>query len=274
VGRYDRKRTAGLIGVRADFRVLIVVGMTDDPEPVDGDAFGLSLQQCWSAGARGGTAYQLVERDDGYLSVIDASTYFAPWSEWPMVERTACALATGRMLDVGCGAGRHAAVLTEQGHQVVGIDHSPGAVLVAKDRGVDAREADVLALPDDLGTFDSILLLGNNLGLLGSREQAPVVLESLARLANPGARLIGSTMDPYATTDPDHLAYHRRNRDLGRLAGQARIRTRHRQVASDWLDYLLLAESELRQLAAQSPWTVRTIYPGSGGNYAVVMEVQ
>lgn len=248
--------------------------MTDHPEPAKGDAFGLCLQQCWSAGARAGVAYQLVERDDGYLSVIDASTYFTQWAEWPTVERTACALARGRILDVGCGAGRHAAVLTEQGHQVVGIDHSPGAVLVAMDRGVDAREADVLALSEDLGTFDSILLLGNNLGLLGSREQASVVLETLARLANPGARLIGSTMDPHATTDADHLAYHRKNIDRGRLAGQARIRTRHRQVASDWLDYLLLAESELRQVAAQSPWTVRTIYPGSGANYAAVMELQ
>src|SRR5918999_2988986 len=75
----------------------------------------------------------------------------------------------GRVLDVGCGAGRAALRLQERGHELVAVDISPLAVEVARRRGVlDAREVPFERVDASLGIFDTVLMLGNNFGLVGS----------------------------------------------------------------------------------------------------------
>jgi SAM-dependent methyltransferase len=240
-------------------------------EPMVGDAFGRVLTQCWRAGARSGTAFAVVERDDGYIDAHDAAAYFAGRDDWPEVERRIVADAAGRVLDVGCGAGRHAAVLAADGLDVVGVDTSPGAVAVARERGVDARPGSATALPPVIGAFDTVLLLGNNVGLLGSAGTAPVVLAELARVTVPGGRLLVSGIDPFDTDDAEHRAYHRWNRERARLPGQCRIRLRHGALATEWFDYLFVSEDELRALVEGSPWTVGR-WERDGRGYAVRLD--
>ena len=101
-------------------------------------------------------AVEVVERDDGFLQAHSERRYFQPIRLWPEPERGATRLVRGRVLDVGCGPGRVALHLEARGHEVVGIDNSPLAVRVARDRGV--RDARVLALEDlspALGTRSS-----------------------------------------------------------------------------------------------------------------------
>ena len=53
---------------------------------------------------------------------------------------------------------------------MVGIDTSPGAIEACRRRGV--RDVRLLALAEvdaRLGRFDTLLMLGNNFGLLGGR---------------------------------------------------------------------------------------------------------
>lgn len=237
-------------------------------ETVEGDAFGRVLARCHAGGGRAGVAYTVVERDDGHVGVHDAAAYFAGRDEWPEVERRVCDGIGGRVLDVGCGAGRHAAVLAADGLEVVGVDTSPGAVAVARERGVDARPGSATSLPGGLGEFDVVLLLGNNVGLLGSAGTAPVVLAELARVTVPGGRLLLSGLDPFDTDDAEHLDYHRWNRERGRLPGQCRLRVRDGRLATAWFDYLFLAEPELRALVDGSPWRAGR-WERDGHGYAV-----
>ena len=82
----------------------------------------------------------MVERDDGYVNVMTADVYFAPFADWPERQHQAMQFVKGRVLDVGAGAGRHALHVQEQGHNVVAIDVSPMAIEVCRKRGVkDAR---------------------------------------------------------------------------------------------------------------------------------------
>lgn len=158
----------------------------DFPQPQWGDAFGATLRRCWEAGLAPGASFEIVERDDGVLSVGEAARYFAGPESWSPIERWACDQATGRVLDVGCGAGRHAVPLAREGYDVIGMDASPGAVDIARERGVEAIVGAVENPPPELRGFDTVLLLGNNLGLLASPQEAPTVLANLAEVTRRG----------------------------------------------------------------------------------------
>jgi hypothetical protein len=108
-----------------------------------------------------GGGEEIVERDDGFIIMTDApADYFAPYDEWPQVEQQAMDFVQGRVLDVGCGAGRGSLELQRRGHEVVAIDVSPGAIEVCQRRGVkDARVLGIEDIGPELGIFDTILLL-------------------------------------------------------------------------------------------------------------------
>ena len=221
-----------------------------------------------------GTVLELIERDDGFLEGMDAVRYFAGPDEWGVLDRQACAEARGRILDVGAGAGRAAVYLEETGRDAVALDISPGAVNVCQRRGVRRT---VVGTVEGLaeaggGPFDTFLLLGNNLGLLASAAQAPGFLNALARLAAPDAVVLGRGLDPHQTTSGAHQAYHERNRALGRLAGQIRMRVRHQDLATPWFDFLLAAVDELRLLLHGTAWTLERCETAGAGYLAVLRQ--
>jgi len=239
-------------------------------EPVVGDAFGELLRAALAEQTGRGPrptiiakyptpVTELVERDDGFLSALPAARYLAPPADWVDLDHRALALVRGRVLDVGTGAGRAALALQERGVPVTGLDVSAGAVEVCRARGV--RDAVLSTVADHTGRYDTFLLLGNNLGLLGSRRAAPRFLADLAALAAPGARIVAQGTDPYDTADPLHHAYHERNRSRGRWAGEMVMRIRHRNLATDWFEYLLCTPDELAVVLVGTGWRVEAVEP-------------
>lgn len=223
------------------------------------DAYGESVWDFYN-GHRG---HEVIERSDGLVdqSEVAPALYFARYPEWPEVERRAVSHVRGRVLDVGCGAGRVSLYLQQRGHDVLGIDLSPLAVRVSRLRGV--KRARVLAFKEidfGPGSFDSVVMFGNNFGLFGSRDGARRLLPRLRTMTTPGGVLIGESVDPYATDNPDHLEYQRRNRERGRMSGQVRIRARYRTFVGPWFDYLLVSSEEMEEmeeLASGTGWRVR-----------------
>jgi SAM-dependent methyltransferase len=227
-----------------------------------GDALGAILRRYHESG----TAYEIVERADGRITAHDAGKYFVGPDEWSPVDRWACEQAAGRVLDVGCGAGRHAVPLAARGLDVVGLDVSPGAVEVTTRRGANAVLGTVERLPPHIGTFDTLLLLGAGFGLLGNPGRAAAVLANLAAVTRQGGQLIGTGHDPHH--DDANRDYHEWNRQRGRLAGQRRIRIRDGHMMTGWFDYLFASVDEVRQLFAGTPWQVSEVYE-DGLNYAI-----
>ncbi|MGH7551515.1 MAG: class I SAM-dependent methyltransferase [Longimicrobiales bacterium] len=234
------------------------------------DAFGHALLDHLD----GQETYEIIERDDGLIDIsASAERYFAPFAAWSPLEQAAAQRAVGRVLDVGCGAGRFAVHLQEQGREIVAIDVSPLAIAVCKRRGVrDARVLSITAVPRSLGRFDTILMMGNNFGLFGSRLRARWLLRRFRRNTSPEARIIAQVLDPFQTTDPFHLAYQEANRRRGRMSGQIRMRVRYRKYATPWFDYLFVSLDELRDIVDETGWHVAEVIGTSGPLYIVQLE--
>ena len=225
--------------------------------PRMGDAFGAILLACLEAGMEPGTVREIVERDDGYLDSQDAVNYFLPYERWDRLDHWLAGRVVGRVLDVGSGAGRAALRCQAEGRKVTALDISPLACEVCRRRGVDdVVKGTVFDLQRSTAesSFDTVLMLGNNLGLLESSRHARVLLEALALVTQPGASILGRGLDPYTTDNPLHLGYHRRNRALGRMGGQIRIRVRYQDIATPYFDYLFATADELRSLLADTEW--------------------
>ena len=176
------------------------------PVPAQHDAYG---QQMWAFLVKGRSPVEVVERDDGFVSVAGSNaSYFDDVRRWSGPERRAIRLARGRSaLDVGCGAGRVALHLQARGFEVIAIDNSPLAVKTAKARGVtDARVLPferVGQLPPD--SLDTVVMFGNNFGLFGSRVRAKRLLKHLHRVTRDRAVLLTQSLDPHETREPAHL---------------------------------------------------------------------
>lgn len=235
------------------------------------DAFGQMLLAYYE----NKPAEEIIERDDGLIDVAGGlPMYFAEYERWHTLEKEAIRyVRQGRALDIGCGAGRTALYLQEHGCQVTGIDISPLAVEVCRRRGVkDVRLLSITQVSRSLGIFDTIIMMGNNWGLMGSFRRARWLLRRFEVITTPDARIIAFTTDPYRTTDPFHMAYHERNRLKGRMGGQVRIRCRFKTYIGPWFDYLLVSKEEMESILQDSAWQVERYIETEGPFYAVVLE--
>ncbi len=184
-------------------------------------------------------------------------------------------MVSGRVLDVGAGAGRATLYLQERGIDATALDVSVGAIEVCRRRGV--RQV-WLGTVEDLAAqsperFDTFLLFGNNLGLIGSPEAAHGWFEALRRLASPGALLVGTTLDPYLANEQAHLGYHRWNRRRGRMPGHVTLRLRYHALATAWFDLLWVSIDELWAIVEPVGWPL-TAHWRDGPIQTVVLGMQ
>ncbi len=181
----------------------------------------------------------------------------------------------GRVLDIGCGGGRWSLFLQKKGHDVLGIDISPLAVKVCRLRGLqNVMVKSISEIDAGLGKFDTILMMGNNFGLFGNPKQARHLLRRFHVVTNPDGRIIAESLDIYKPpVEAVHRAYHLRNRKLGRMPGQVRIRIRYLTYASPWFDYLLVSKREMVGILRATGWKIkRFIKSKKGPAYVAIME--
>lgn len=113
--------------------------------------------------------------------------------------RTVDAMAprNARILDAGCGPGRHGGWLHERGHTVVGVDGDPVLIDEATSECPEATwvvcdlaELDLPARGID-ANFDVILCAGNVMGFLAPSTRVDVLRRFAAHLAPDGRAIIG-----------------------------------------------------------------------------------
>jgi SAM-dependent methyltransferase len=236
------------------------------------DAFGAELLAAYKAAGNAG--WEIIERVDGLMDASAAPRrYFSDYSDWYKRERQAIKLARGRVLDIGCGAGRFLLHLQQKGFAVTGIDNSRGAVKVCKLRGVKNVR---LRSIDEIGkfkaaSFDTVIMMGNNFGLFGGFKKAKRLLKQMHAITSAEGQIIAEAVDPYQTSEALHLAYQRRNRAQGRMSGQLRIRIRHQDVVGAWFDYLLVSQKEMKQILEATGWQIRKILPDKGPGYTAII---
>lgn len=109
----------------------------------------------------------------------------------------------GRILDLGCGTGRHLAVLGGRGYEVAGVDLSPHMLREAAKKldrhGIEARlvGGDICRLGemDEFADaeFDAVICMFSTLGLVRGRRRRSRALAGWRRVLRPGGTLVVHT---------------------------------------------------------------------------------
>ena len=197
--------------------------------------------------------------------VLPLPYMFREFKDMPEIEQKALSLCSGKVLDVGCGAGSHALYLQNMGLSVTGLDASKGAIEVSKLRGL--KNAIYGNLEDYQGQqYDTILILMNGVGLAGTLnglEQFFTKLKSL--LKNNGQILLDSSDIIYMFENdedggywiPDNVNYY----------GEVSFSMEYKKQKSQSFPWLYVDYNTLQRAASYNNLTCKLVMEGEHYDY-------
>ncbi len=209
-------------------------------------------------------------RDDGYSSEVPISMFFDgdSFSELELLALHSC---TGKVLDVGAGAGRHASELQTRGVDITALDKSKQAIMIMNQRGIGkTRWIDIMELSGE--KYDTILMLMNGIGIVGVAKNIDTYLQHIHKLLNTDGALIVDSIDVSKTTYPLHVAYRENNILNSRYPGQQRLRIVYNGEKGDWFNWLHLSFEELSMHASSNNFLSELIKIEENGHYVAKLQ--
>ena len=190
---------------------------------------------------------------------IPVEDLFRSFEDMPELEQVALKEAKGRILDVGAGSGCHSIALTAMGKDVMAIDISPLSVEVMLDRGVHARQVNFYDKAFD-EKFDTILMLMNGTGIVGTLDKMPAFFERVKQLLAPGGSLLIDSSDlRYLYEEEDGSVMI----DLaGDYYGQIDYQMQYKNVLGEPFDWLYVDFDTLSYYAEESGLKAELLYEG------------
>ena len=200
----------------------------------------------------------MFEEDEIPLTIL-----FRSYESMPKIERKALDMAKGRVLDVGAGAGCHSLILQERGLDVTAIDISPLSVETMKERGIKkVLEQNFFTLE---GQFDTILMLMNGIGIVGTLERLPEFFNRLDKILAPGGQVLCDSSDlSYVFEDeegmidiPNEMNYY----------GEHSFRMQYKDTIGEPFDWLYIDADTLKEKARRNGYVVEVVAEGEHYDY-------
>ncbi|MXV52138.1 methyltransferase domain-containing protein [Pedobacter sp. HMF7647] len=175
------------------------------------------------------------------------------------LEYYALELSSGRILDVGAGAGCHSLILQQWEADVTALEINKVAAEIMKDRGVkNIRCADFFNYNDE--KFDTLLLLMNGVGICGTLKGLSNFLQQAKKLLNVGGQLLFDSSDvSYLKADGSKLSEN--------YFGEISYQYVYKDIAGEWFDWLYVDQNALTAIALQAGWNTEIMYEDEDDQY-------
>ena len=166
--------------------------MQDTSKPSSPDIFGQAMKAYYYHQDPEEIIVHSPDFDD---DIIPVAYLFRSYDQMPPIEQIALSHCSGKVLDVGCGAGSHSLYLQEDRQlKVTAIDTSLGAIEVSRLRGV--RQTQQIAFQDFQGDqFDTLLFLMNGTGIIGRLKQIDEFFTKIRQVLHPDGQVLIDSSD-------------------------------------------------------------------------------
>jgi SAM-dependent methyltransferase len=234
------------------------------------DTFGKALYSYWEGDRK--TPYT-IRRDDDYIDSGSLKVYFT--KKLCSTEKQILHYATGKILDIGCGVGRHTLYFQNRKFDVTGIDESPLVIKVCKERGCKkVKVMDVFHQKFPSASFETILLFGHNIGIGKDLKGAKKLLQITRKLVKENGILLLTSLDVTKPGPKIHKEYQKRNRAAGRYVGSVKIRIEYKKLVGNWFQWLHVEPHVLKKLALETGWQIKKLYTQKNGEYSAVLQAK
>lgn len=188
--------------------------------------------------------------------IIPIEVLFRTIEEMPDLEMEAIKRATGKVLDVGAGAGVHSLEMKKKGCDVLAIDISKGAINHLKSKNLNVQEINFFDLKDQ--QFDTITMLMNGIGIAGSLSNLEKTLEHAKSLLAPGGKILCDSCDiRYLYEDEDGALWVNLNTEY---YGNFRFQMSYKKEVGPWFDWLYVDFDSLFQAATNVGLKASRVY--------------
>jgi len=212
----------------------------------------------------GETDIEIIEHSFWGKRKIPLSYYFRNENEMPDTEIFVLDLCCGRVLEVGAGAGNHSLVLQSRGLEVCPVDINPEAVEIMKKRGLsNARCIDFFSIENE--QYDSILLMMNGIGFIGTLDRLSAFLEQCRKLLKPGGILLFDSADIAGDRKAD-IHYLK-----GKYPGEVKFHFEYKAKSGLPFKWLFLDSETLRQKAREAGWQMQIIFQNEEAEYLAML---
>lgn len=181
---------------------------------------------------------------------MDVAYYFRPFNSMPPLEQEALRQCSGKILDIGAGAGSHSLYLQNHQLNITALDLSYFNTEVMRNRGLNhVIHQDIWDHP--LASYDTLLFMMNGLGFTGTIEELQKFLKHLYRHTHSSVQIIADSSDVYYLFEdrphPEH--YY----------GEINCQYNYGTLSSPWFKWLYIDEGYLNLISRQCGWSMEII---------------
>lgn len=231
------------------------------------DPMGAAIYDYFKSGRAAKLRVFSSQFDEDEIPVADL---FREYEQMPYLEKMALGMAQGNILDVGAGSGCHSLALEKMGKHATAIDISPLSVQVMKERGVNAHQTNLFD-PSFTGSYDTILMLMNGSGIIGTTANMPKFFAKIRQLLAPGGFVLMDSSDlRYLYEDEDGSFEVNLADDY---YGQLDYQMKYKNIKGETFDWLYIDFQTLSYYAAQNGFKAELVAEGEHYDYLAKLSV-
>lgn len=208
----------------------------------------------------------LLHNNYGVPEEMPVEVFFRDEEDMPDVELCALDICEGSVLDIGAGVGMHALILQNRGYEVTALEISKEALKIMAARGVaNIIERDIFLF--DGKKYDTLLLLMNGIGIVGTIEKLEKFLDHAKTLLNPDGQIL---LD---SSDITYL-YEDIPRPEGKYFGELRYRYEYKGKVGEWFEWLYIDQTLLEEIANKKGFDCQVIFEDEDDHYLARLSLQ
>jgi SAM-dependent methyltransferase len=205
--------------------------------------------------------YMLLRNNYGEPEEMPLEVFFRGENDLPELEYYALHLCTGKVLDIGAGAGSHSLILQERGIDVTALEISPLSAQLLKNRGIEkVILEDIYKFKGE--TFDTLLLLMNGIGLAGDLEGLKTLLNHLSTIISKDGFIICDSSDITYLYEEEGVEW-----PTDRYFGEIMYRYEYQGEKGNWFKWLYVDQKKFASIAEECGWAFELLFEDDSDQY-------